>query len=304
MPHSRLNTSLLAIVSCLLWSTAFAGVKIGLAHTSPLQFAGIRFFLSGVLVFPLTYRINPSYFSIVRRNAGLILGIAALQTFLQNLLFYTGIERIPGAVAAMVIGSQPLFVATMAHFMLREERFTPVRILSIVLGIAGVVLVSLGRDPASATGRIALLGVLLVLGVNVQSGFSNVLVARRSENIPPLVLSSASMLSGGAALFLLSLPVEGFHPHPKPIEYYASLAWLSMLSAVAISIWITLLKRPGVKVADLNLWKFLIPVVGALLSWMLLPDENPDPLTITGMFIISSSLIVHNLMRRKQPISG
>ena len=68
MAHSRLNTSLLAITSCLLWSTAFAGVKAGLEYTTPLHFAGTRFFIAGVLVFPLAYRYNPRYFRIIRDN--------------------------------------------------------------------------------------------------------------------------------------------------------------------------------------------------------------------------------------------
>ncbi|RLD64942.1 MAG: EamA/RhaT family transporter, partial [Bacteroidetes bacterium] len=59
MGHPRLNTAVLAIISCLLWSTAFAGVKIGLEYATPLQFAGTRFFIAGLLVFPLAYRVNP-----------------------------------------------------------------------------------------------------------------------------------------------------------------------------------------------------------------------------------------------------
>jgi drug/metabolite transporter (DMT)-like permease len=74
---------------------------------------------------------------------------------------------------------------------------------------------------------------------------------------------------------------------------------LSLLSAVAISIWITLLKRPGTIVSDLNLWKFLIPVFGALLSWILLPSEQPELITLIGMLVIASSLVILNLVHRK-----
>ena len=46
------------------------------------------------------------------------------------------------------------------------------------------------------------------------------------------------------------------------------------------------------KVSELNLWKFIIPVVGAILSWLLVPGEKPELLTITGMIIITGSLIL------------
>jgi drug/metabolite transporter (DMT)-like permease len=107
------------------------------------------------------------------------------------------------------------------------------------------------------------------------------------------------MIIGGGALYLVSLPLEGTNPGPKPMEYFISLGWLSMLSAIAISIWTVLLKRPGTKVSDLNFWKFLIPLFGAILSWILLPGEQPQLLTLLGMVVIAISLIVLNLVRRK-----
>ena len=106
MGQSRFKTPILAIISCLLWSSAFAGVKIGLEYTTPIQFAGIRFLISGLIVFPLAIILNRGYFKIIRKNLRMILLFAFLQTFLQYVMFYTGISMIPGAVAAIVIGSQ------------------------------------------------------------------------------------------------------------------------------------------------------------------------------------------------------
>ena len=215
-------------------------------------------------------------------------------------MFYTGISMIPAAVAAIIIGSQPFFVALVANFMMPGDRITVSRLLVILLGIAGVALVSFGKDKQSATGHIAVAGILLMLGINVLSGFSNVLVAKEKGMIPPLVISSSSMMIGGAALFIFSIPIEGIHFEGKPPVYFISLAWLSLLSAVAISIWIGLLKRPGIKVSDLNLWKFLIPMFGALFSWLLIPAEEPQALTTTGMFIITLSLVISGLLKRKK----
>jgi len=282
-----------------LWSSAFAGVKIGLQYQTPLQFAGTRFFISGCLVFPLAYRNNRNYFSIFRIQWKTILLIAFMQTFLQYALFYQGINLIPGAVGAIIIGSQPLFISFVAHFLMPGDRTTLSRTLIILLGILGVVLVSLSRDPNSVSGHIAMAGVLLLVSINILSGFTNVLIARERGMIPPLVLSSGSMILGGGALFLVSLVVEGLNPGPKPIEYYGSLTWLSMLSAVAISVWTVLLKRPGIKVSHLNFWKFLIPLFGAVLSWILLEGEKPQILTLLGMFTIAISLVVLNLVQRK-----
>jgi len=109
------------------------------------------------------------------------------------------------------------------------------------------------------------------------------------------------MISGGLLLFLFSIPVEGLDLSPKPLPYYLSLGWLSILSALAISIWVILLKKPDVKVSDLNMWKFLIPVSGAILAWTILPGESPDLLSVLGMAITAIALII---ISRNQLIAG
>jgi len=60
--------------------------------------------------------------------------------------------------------------------------------------------VSLSRDPSLVSGHIALAGILLLVAINILSGFTNVIIAREKGLIPALVLSSSSMIIGGGAL--------------------------------------------------------------------------------------------------------
>lgn len=292
------TTTFLAIIACLLWSSAFVGVKIGLEYTTPLQFAGVRFFISGLLILPFTGSLR-NHWKVFLEKRRIVLLIAFLNTFLQYTLFYTGLNLVPAALGAIVIGSGPLFIAIIAHFMMKGDKMTLRRFFIFMLGFVGIVLVSLGRNKFSAFGEVGIWGIIILLGVNLVSGLGNVFIAKDASGIPPLILSSSSMIIGGAALFLFSLPLEGFDPGGKPPVYYGALAWLSFLSAAAISIWFALLKRPGIKVSDLNFWKFLIPVVGAALAWILIPSEKPTWIAISGMMVIAISLAALNLEKRR-----
>lgn len=292
------TTTFLAIIACLLWSSAFVGIKIGLEYTTPLQFAGIRFFISGLMILPFTGSLK-NHWKVLIEKRKIVLLIAFLNTFLQYTLFYTGLNLVPAALGAIVIGSGPLFIAMMAHFMMPGDQMTFKRFMIFLLGFAGIVLVSLGRNKFSTFGEVGIVGIFILLGVNLVSGLGNVFIAKDVSGIPPFILSSSTMIIGGAVLFLFSIPIEGFHPGGKPPVYYGALAWLSFLSAAAISIWFTLLKRPGIKVSDLNFWKFLIPVVGAVLAWILIPSEKPTWIAISGMFVIALSLVALNLEKRR-----
>lgn len=227
----------------------------------------------------------------VRENWKIVFWVTLLQTLCNYILFYQGLIIVPGALAAVIVGSQPLVTAVVAALMNKGEPLTTRKIITIILGISGVILISAGRQALKVASALEILGVLMIIGANIATATSNVMVSLRSKGINPFVLSSASLFTGGIIIYLLSLLVETRPAGPKPGEYWIDLIWLSFMSAFAFSLWYKLLQRPGVKVSELNLWKFIIPVVGAILSWILVPGEKPEWLTITGMVIITSSLI-------------
>lgn len=299
------STTFLAILACLLWSTAFVGIKIGLEYTTPMQFAGTRFFLSGLMILPLVASWKRLWRDL-KKHFSIFLKIAFFQTFVLYTLFYQGINLVEGATTAIIIGSQPLFTALVAHVTMKNDLLTMRKFRTIAIGIVGIVLVALEKGLSfsgnTLIGQLAGIGMLIL--ANVASGYGNVLVSKQSNlNISPVGLSSVQLIVGGAALFLVSLLVEQpFSGFSFEWPYYASLFWLSFLSAAAFSLWFTLLNRPGVKVSDLNIWKFIIPVFGAFFSWLIIPDETPSVLQISGMLFIGLSLVLYNVQNRKRQV--
>jgi drug/metabolite transporter (DMT)-like permease len=288
------STALLAVTACLLWSTAFVGVKIGLQFCGPLAFAGLRFMLSGILLVPFWWR-RPPAFHAVRDHAGLILLVACFQTFTLYGLFYFGMTLVPGALAAMVIGASPLVSAVLAHYFMTGDRMTALKAASIVLGLTGVAILSISRLPwASPAGLTELAGIGILLLSNFSGALGNIIVARHRSDLSPVFLNSAQIFLGGLTLWVVSLPLEGPMAFQMPWAFWASLLWLAFLSAAAFSIWFILLRRPSVRVSELNLWKFLIPVCGAVLSWMLLPNEAPSFWTLSGMACIAAAIVLFN----------
>jgi drug/metabolite transporter (DMT)-like permease len=289
--NSKGNTIFWAIIACLLWSTAYAGIKLGLQYDSPFHFAGVRFIISGIMILPFT--VKPVvYIKMIRENWKVVAWVTLLQTLINYSLFYQGLNLVPGALGAVIVGSQPLVTAVVAAIMHSDDRLTRKKIITIIFGISGVILISAGRQAFKFGTALELLGVLMILVANIATATSNVVVSLKSKGINPFVLSSSSLFIGGVILYLISIPIEGKPEGPLPLEYWLILLWLSFMAAFAFSLWFKLLQRPGVKVSELNLWKFIIPVVGAVLSWLLVPDEHPEWLTISGMVIITTSLIM------------
>ena len=296
------GTVFLAIIACLLWASAFAVIKIGLQYTTPLRFAGLRFILAGLLVLPFVGSFRTA-FEYVRNNLRIILLISFLQTFVQYTLFYSGLNLVPGALGAIIIGAGPLFIALTAYFLMPDDRLSLTKLGIILMGIAGIALVSLSKSSDKEAGKLIFAGIFLLFLTNINAGFTNVVIARGAKHIPPFLSSSVSLILGGIMLFLVSIPFEGTDFTIPPPSYFFALIWLSFLSAAAYSIWFLLLQREGVKVSALNIWKFIIPVFGAMLSWVLIPDESPDLVSVTGIAITALALILFNRQNTIQVVN-
>lgn len=285
------NTVFWAITACLLWSTAYAGIKIGLQYDKPLHFAGWRFILSGLMILPFTVK-PASYLAMLMEYRKVIMLVTLFQILGNYILFYFGLDLVPGALGAVIVGSQPLVTAVIASMVNKGEILTMRKVTTIISGIMGVILISAGRQALKLGDFSEIIGVLMILGANISAATGNVMVSLKSKGIHPFVLSSSSLLIGGVIISLMSIIFEGHTEMIFPAEYWISLLWLSFMAASAFSIWFMLLQRPGVKVSELNLWKFIVPGAGAVLSWILVPGEKPEILTIAGIIVITSSLIL------------
>ena len=238
----------------------------------------------------------------IRDHWKVVAWVTTLQIVINYSLFYQGLNLVPGALGAVVYGLQPLIIAVVAAILNKDDKLTRKKIVTIIFGISGVIFISVGRQAFKLGTGLELLGIAMILVGNIATAGSNVVISLKSKDLNPFVLSSASLFSGGVILYLISIPLEGSPKGPLPGEYWVTLLWLSFMAASAFSIWFKLLQRPGVKVSELNLWKFITPCTGAVLSWLLIPDEHPEWLTISGMIIITASLIMFYRSTKEIPV--
>ncbi len=281
----------LAIFTNLLWGSAFVGAKVGFEYMPPMMLSGIRFTLAGLLLVPMIFITKVDWRGQVAQHWRFMLLFGFVQSFLQYGLFYSGLNLVPGAASAIIIGAGPLFIALMAHLTLSNDRLNPRTILAVALGLCGVVSISLTGEKI-ATSEHFYLGVALLLLSNLIGSYTNIMVVKRSGGISSMLLTLASNLSGGFMLLLFALvvePTEALHS-VLPLRFYIAIGWLAIIPAAGFSIWYYLLSLPGVKVSELNILKFIIPVVGVVSSWWLLPGEHPTWGTVVGILFILLAL--------------
>lgn len=293
----KIPSPVLAVFACLLWATAFAGVKSGLKYADPLFFAGFRFFIAGLLLLPFCGSL-PSIIREIGKYWKMILIVALFQTVLLYSFFFLSMNMVEASTGAIVNGISPLIGALLAHFFLQSKgnQLTVRKLISFFIAVSGIVLITIGKgDLSTIGGRQEILGIFLMLFGSICGAVASIYIAKKRSPINPVLLNSAQISIGGLILLILSYITEGFDrtifTNPQP-EFFAALIYLSILSATAFSIWFYLLKDRAVPVTTLSIWKFIIPVGGAVFSWIIIPGESPDLISLMGMGATAIAVLV------------
>ena len=300
---SIVNTPLfygLILLCCVLWASAFAGAKLVFNYCSPILLSGFRFSLAGLLLVPMLFFDKKPFFSLFKHWRYMLL-FGFIQTFLQYGIFFLGLNEVPGAVAAIVVGTGPIFITIMAHFSINDEKFTTRKIISCLLGFSGIIFISLTKDGIDTVSDNLYYGIALLVLSNIIGASTNIIVRKQKHlNVSPIALTAFANFSGGVMLLIVALLFDQGMMSNPPIEFYLGLLWLAIIPAVGFSVWYYLLEQDGVKVSELNIWKFIIPIIGSVLSWILLEGENPRWQEFVGIVIISASIILLQYSPKKK----
>ena len=291
------HTVLLAIIACLLWGSVFPFVKIGLTYLPPFTLAGLRFITAGLLLVPLCFPYKQSIKE-VKTHYKFIFLVSLFQTAYLYGSFFLGMSMVRGAQTAMIIGSSPIVAAFMAHFLMKNDLMSLKKALFQLVGFIGIVIISIASQPWTDAGMKEFIGILILFSGTLVSIYANILIAKNSGRMNPITLNSGQMMTGGAILLIFGLAREGVPNLALPATFYMVFFWLSFVSAVGFSIWIWALQHT--KVSELNMWKFLIPCVGAVSSWIILKKESPDIFSIAGLLLIIFAVIALSRVPSKQ----
>ena len=287
--------TVLALVCCALWGSAFPCVKIGyqLFHIenagSQILFAGYRFFLAGVFTFLLGCILERRMITMKKASIPYVFGQGILQTTLQYVCFYIGLAHTTGAKGSVINASNAFFSIIAAHFLMKSEKLTWKKIAGCLVGFAGIIIINL--EPGAWGSDFSFLGEGMVLVCACSYGLSSVTLKMISDMEKPVTITAYQLLFGGAVLILLGV-VSGGSVYGFNIKSSLLLLYMSLLSTVAFSIWAELLKYNSV--GRVAIFGFSIPVFGVGLSAIFLGEQVLSVKNLAALICVSVGIIIIN----------
>jgi drug/metabolite transporter (DMT)-like permease len=266
----------LLLIVAGIWGASYLFIKVAVDEIEPTAMMDLRLLLAAAVLVPvLAFRFGLREATAAVRSTGIgafILGVSNMA--LPFVLIAWGEKHIDSGVAAIANASVPIFVALLALRFNPGERVTGMRLVGVLLGLAGVGVLT-GLDPEGGWWAVA--GTLAVVVASLSYASANLYAQHRFPRSQPLVYTTASTLA--AALVLLQLPDE--------LPSWQALASVAALgiggTAIALLFFYAMLNRYGASRASLV--TYLLPPF-ALVYGVAFLDEEIRLSAALGLFLI------------------
>jgi drug/metabolite transporter (DMT)-like permease len=261
----KTNTFYYAIIGATFcMGTSFVASKILLQTIPPFTLVGWRFMLASLATLPLIFLLKQRFQGISIKNWQQIAVIGLLQTAGTMGLLFLSMLYISASAAAVLLLTNPLWVAALSPFVLKEK-IRPIQYLGLFLGFLGVILL-IGFKSNGLEMRGNFLGLASAL-----CWASATLFAKHQQlKVPPFILSFGQMLVGGIVLVGLSFfSKETYNIATASHAEWLWFAWLVLPSSVgSFGLWYVALSRGGALRASSFL--FLTPLFTVITSVLVL----------------------------------
>jgi drug/metabolite transporter (DMT)-like permease len=287
------------IITCLIWSTVWLFLKLGVRDVPPVSFAAMRLIIAILVMVPLTLAMRTPLPK-RPRDWGIIAGTGVVLLGFNYALLNWGTRFISSGLTAVLQSITPAFALLFAHFMLPDEKMTVRKLAGLALGVVGIA--TIFRDQLHFGGRALVGSVTVTLGA-VCVAFAYVAMRRYGKGFHPSAITSGQMIAAFVPLTVYAWIVEG---NPLEIRWSStalvSAGYLALLGSV-IAAWLNywLLQRVGA-VNLLVMGLVEPPIAVALGAWALGERMNAMAALGSALILVSVWLAMGQGRIRPAPI--
>lgn len=285
-----LNNFMWLIFLAALWGPSFLFIKVAVGEIPPFTLVLGRVSIAALLLY-LVLRLRGYNLPRLGSTWKHFAAMGFLSNAFPFILFSWGELYIDSALAAILNGTTPLFTIILAHFLIADDRLTPAKMVGVLLGFSGLVLLI---TPSLSDGFQATTGGLIAVTIAAASYGLGVVYARKNlRGLPPLVAPTAQLIM--ATIYTAPLVLMFEQPFNMPIPSWPAIGSLLVLAIIgtglAFVIYYRLVERTSA--TYLSMVTYLVPVFGVILGVLVL-HERLDWQAYAGCGLILLGVMVVN----------
>ena len=211
---------------CIVWSSTWLVIKVGLRDLPPISYAAIRFVIAVIVLLAVSagrVRLLPQ-----RASDYVLLAFTGVLMFAVNYgLLFWGELYVSSGLAAVLQATIPIFGMVFAHLMLPAEPLRVQKVAGSLLALGGVTIIC--ARLLGFNGPMAFWGGLGIVFGGALAAFSNVLLKARVLRVAPGMIAAWQMIFGAAPLLVTGFVVEG-----NPLRFHWSALSIFCLLYLAV----------------------------------------------------------------------
>ncbi|MEP7285020.1 MAG: EamA family transporter [Chloroflexota bacterium] len=278
----------------LIWGSSFLLIKIGVEELNAFELVTGRLGISA-LFFVFTLVALRKRIPTDRKTVLSLTLIGITNYALPFVLITWGEQRIDSGLAGVLNATTPLFSIVIAHLALADDKIRLGKILGLLAGFTGVVLLALRSVDPSHPNPIE--GQIAILAAALSYAISAVIIRRNLRHLEPLVTAGTTNTIGAVVILILTLLVV----HPlvtlSALSVRVTLAVLILAfvnTFIAYIIYYALIADWGASRATMV--TYVVPPISLLLG-VLLNGEHFDIFLLAGAVLIVGGVVLANLPR-------
>lgn len=233
MPTTRAHILLVWWLACVLWSSAFLFIKLGLTDLPPFTFASLRLVIALLVLVPLSL-IRRDWHRLTGRDVATVSFAGVLLLGVNYGLVFWGTQFIASGLVAILQSTTPV-LALAFGWLLGSERVTLRKLLAVSAGVVGVSII-FGAE-ARVSGRAALIGSAAAFAGAACVALAYVWIKTYARHVSTAAVTALQSVAGLVPLACLALITE----QAPPLEAWSAGAWASVLYlgivASVIALW-------------------------------------------------------------------
>lgn len=276
----------------LVWGAAFMGIAVALEGYPPVWTAALRvaFGALGVLIWAEISGQSIRKLRAIPKAWSFVCAVALVTATVPMMLLTWGIQSVPSAFAGIAMGAVPLLILPLAYVFSPEEGIGPRRILGIVLGFAGLLLMV---GPSALSGGELLPRLACILAACCYAIGS--ITTRRAPKMPPLAFAGATLMVGALLLSPLAFALEGA-PALAPARPTIALILLGLLpTGLAAVIRVQVITTAGS--VFMSQTSYMVPLWATAFGTLILGEALP-PQTLTALALILLGIAISQSRKR------
>ncbi|HBU97025.1 DMT family transporter [Thalassospira lucentensis] len=284
MTRPGIREYVLLLLLAGMWGSSFTFIKIGVHAYSPLVVAGGRLTFAALVLWGFAW-VRKSELPKGKKAWVSTFFIALIGNAIPFFLISYGETQVDAGLAAILMSTVPLTAVVLAHFFTADEKLTLGKVVGIILGTIGVV-VLVGPETLSGLGGEFLFQLAILIAA---VGYAVSSLITRNLRDQPRIGSTAVILTF-ASLMLMPFTLILDQPWTMTwdVEGALSIMYLGVFpTGIAMFLILQLVAAAGTSFLVFN--NYLVPAVGVLISFLVL-GEVPQPTAILAMVIILAGI--------------